>query len=100
MCVFKSPKPPAPVVLPAATPAPTPPKPSQPQVIERIITQPAPQVQEPAPAPQAQDYSVQQAKFEERKRRLRQNAANNTLVTGGQGVTASGNTGGKQLYGA
>ena len=48
---------------------------------------------------QEQDTAVSEARENERRRKLRASAANDTLVTGAQGVTTNANTAGKQLYG-
>jgi len=58
-----------------------------------------PTVQQPSSGAQEQDTAVSQAREGERRRRLRASAANDTLVTGAQGVTTNANTAGKQLYG-
>lgn len=58
-----------------------------------------PEAQAPAAAPQEGDAAVTQARQDERRRRLKAQAANDTLVTGGQGAFGSTNTGGGQLYG-
>lgn len=65
---------PAPVVLPEATPQPA-------------------QVQEG-------DAAVTEARDKERKRRAAASGGNDTLVTGGQGLINTANTGGGQLLGA
>lgn len=56
----------------------------------------------PAPVqatPQAQDPAVQQSREDDRLRRLRAQQANDTLLTGGAGVTGSANTATKSLFG-
>jgi hypothetical protein len=58
-----------------------------------------PQVQAPPAQPQEQDAAVVGARNAEQRRRLRAQAANNTLVTGGAGLTQPVNTGTKTLYG-
>lgn len=77
MCSFTQPKAPA-IEVPAVPAAP----------------------QAPAATPQESDPAVQSARDDERKRKLQQAAANNTLVTGGQGLTAPANTGLKTAFGA
>lgn len=77
MCVSMAPKAPPPVVIPPVPEAPA----------------------APAAAPTATDPGVAQARTDERQRRLRAQAANNTLVTGGQGVTQPASTAVKTLYG-
>lgn len=72
-------------------------QPSAPPVVE--IPDPAPPPQEPTAAPQAQDPAVSTSRQNERTRRLRASAANQTLVTGGQGLSTDASTGGKQLFG-
>ncbi len=75
-------------------------KPSSPPAV--TIPTPEPLPAQPAAAPQEQDAAVSQSKENERTRRLRAAAANNTLVTGGDGLTTSANTtgnSGKQLFG-
>lgn len=56
-------------------------------------------IQMPPGAPQAQDQSVLSARDRERRRRMRLAAKNNTMITGGAGLTTSANTGIKKLYG-
>lgn len=79
MCIFSQPKAPPPVVVP------DPPNP---------LT-----IQQPAAAPQASDQAVQQQRTEDRQRRLRATQANDTLVTGGAGLTSQPATGLKTAYG-
>lgn len=57
------------------------------------------QMIEPPGAPQESDRSVLAARDRERRRRLRMAEKNKTIVTGGQGVTASAPTASKQLFG-
>lgn len=55
---------------------------------------------QPAPAAvQEGDAGVATAREDLRKRRLAASGANNTLVTGGQGLVSQANTGGGQLFG-
>jgi len=76
MCVLSKPKPPA-VALPQAPVTP----------------------QAPAAAPQAQDPAVSSARDNERRRKMRASSENNTLVSGGAGLTAPAQTATKSLYG-
>lgn len=71
MCGFMAPKVPPPAALPEA----------------------------PAPAPQEQDPAVQQARNDARKRRQLATGANDTLVTGGQGLIDTPSTGLKTATG-
>jgi len=77
MCAFSQPKTPA-VAIPEAPVAPA----------------------QPAAAPQASDPAVQTTREDERKRKQQAAAANSTLVTGGQGLIDTPNTGLKQAFGA
>ena len=77
MCMFSQPKAPPPVVVPDAPKA----------------------IEQPAPTPQGSDESVQQARSDDRARRLRAANANDTLVTGGAGVTTPAQTGLKSAFG-
>lgn len=56
--------------------------------------------QQPQASPQESDPSVQSSREDERKRRQLQSAANTTLVTGGQGLLDTPNTGLKSAFGA
>lgn len=78
MCVSSKPKAPPAVVVPEAPVAP-----------------PA-----PAQAAEAQDVSVSGAREDDRRRKLRAQSANNTVVTGGSGLNAPAATGLKSAYGA
>ncbi len=75
MCMFSTPKAPPPLQMPQAPPA------------------------APAAAPQASDTTVQDATQKQKSQKMKAAAANNTLVTGGAGLTAPAQTGGKQLFG-
>lgn len=103
MCLFKSPKMPPPVVLPAPAPAPAVPTPPAPPSAPIIINTPGPAAAPaPTPIPQVQDPAVQSARENERTRNIRGAQANNTLVTGGQGLInepANTTAGGKKLLG-
>lgn len=101
MCFFSAPTPPAQpqvVTVPAAAPAPAvsaPPAPTTSSggggttVIEKTIE-----------APQEQDKDIAETKRRERKRIAERKASNDTLVTGGSGLTDSASTGAKELLGA
>jgi hypothetical protein len=78
MCSFSKPSTPAPIAVPDPEPLPA----------------------QPAATPQEQDPAVSTARQNERVRRLRASQANQTLVTGGQGLSQSATTGGKTLLGA
>lgn len=77
MCVFSTPK--------------APPAVSVPQVDQQPI---------PSAAAPEESAAPQQSRDQERLRKLRAAAGNDTLVTGGQGLTSPAATGTKQLFGA
>lgn len=77
MCMFSAPKTPPAMSIPDAPTA----------------------VDAPPPPPQANDPAVQTAQDNSRQRRLAAVAGNNTLVTGGQGLTTPAATGLKTAYG-
>ncbi len=54
----------------------------------------------PQASPQQANPAVQQTREDERKRQRQQAAANATLVTGGQGIIDTPNTGLKSAFGA
>lgn len=60
---------------------------------------PAPIPVAPAAAPQTSDPAVQAAQDSDRTRRLKAAAGNDTLVTGGSGITTPAVTGLKQAFG-
>ena len=77
MCMFSAPKTPPAVSVP----------------------EPPPPVEQPAPAPQASDAAVTSARDKSRQRRMAATEANQTLVTGGAGLTNQAQTGVKTAFG-
>lgn len=94
----KAPPPPAPIIIeqPAPPPAPTAPTPvgnnsgGDRTIIKEVAATPVPQEQDPA---------IAETRNRERRRRLLRAEANNTVITGGEGLTAPAETGKKQLFG-
>ena len=91
--LFKAPN----VSSPIAPPTPEPQKPDP--VPQTTVIREASSVVQETPTPQEQDPAVQKSRQKERRRRLLAKAGNNTLVTGGQGVTAPAQTTAKTLFG-
>lgn len=110
MCFFSAPSPPpapAPIIVQSAPPAPTPaPNPEPPakspatQPTQSTSNSTTQTIIKESSAPQEQDYAVQNERDKARRRKIRSQEENNTLVTGGAGLLEPAATGNKQLFGA
>lgn len=112
MCFFSAPSPPpapAPVVVQQPPPAPqTAPNPEPPAKSPATEQQPSQSTSgqttqtiiKESSTPQEQDFAVQNERDKARRRKIRSQDENNTLVTGGAGLLEPAATGNKQLFGA
>lgn len=107
MCFFSAPSAPAaqqPVVIEKSSPPPTPTTagdpPSNSPPVEKVTNNNTETIIKESALPEEQDKAVQDAKNSLKRNRRKQSKANQTLVTGGDGLISTAATGNKQLFGA